>query len=237
MLIDFSIFIDYAPALLLGFWMTIKIVIGAILLGMPFGLILALGRRSRLKIIRLSVISFIEIFRNTPFIIQVFMFFYVLPFFGLRLSAEYIGALALAAFGSAYFAEVIRSGIDAVPKGQFDSARAAGMSDWQVMRYIILPQTLPIILPAMTNQTLSLVKESAILSTITVGELTMAAITVQGATFRPFEAFIMVAILYWGLNETIAISMRLIEKKVSAGRTRSSNVIGMRSASDMKNEA
>ena len=89
----------------------------------------------------------------------------------------------------------------------------------------------------MTNQTLSLVKESAILSTITVGELTMAAITVQGATFRPFEAFIMVAILYWGLNETIAISMRLIEKKVSAGRTRSSNVIGMRSASDMKNEA
>ena len=237
MLIDFSIFIDYAPALLLGFWMTIKIVIGAILLGMPFGLILALGRRSRLKIIRLSVISFIEIFRNTPFIIQVFMFFYVLPFFGLRLSAEYIGVLALAAFGSAYFAEVIRSGIDSVPKGQFDSARAAGMSDWQIMRYIILPQTLPIILPAMTNQTLSLVKESAILSTITVGELTMAAITVQGATFRPFEAFIMVAILYWGLNETIAISMRLIEKKVSAGRTRSSNVIGMRSASDMKNEA
>ena len=117
MLIDFSIFIDYAPALLLGFWMTIKIVIGAILLGMPFSLILALGRRSRLKIIRLSVISFIEIFRNTPFIIQVFMFFYVLPFFGLRLSAEYIGVLALAAFGSAYFAEVIRSGIDAVPKG------------------------------------------------------------------------------------------------------------------------
>jgi ABC-type amino acid transport system permease subunit len=89
------------------------------------------------------------------------------------------------------------------------------MSDWQAMRYVVLPQTLPIILPAMTNQTLSLVKESAVLSTITVGELTMAAVKVQGETFRPFEAFIMIAMMYWALNETIAIFMRRVERKVS----------------------
>ena len=83
---------------------------------------------------------------------------------------------------------------------RFDRARATGMSDWKAMRYVVLPQTLPIILPAMTNQTLSLVKESAVLSTITVGELTMAAITVQGETFRPFEAFIMIALMYWALS-------------------------------------
>ncbi|MDG1430067.1 MAG: amino acid ABC transporter permease [Paracoccaceae bacterium] len=215
MSIDLSIFTNYGPQLLLGFWMTIKIVVAAIILGMPFGLVLALGRRSRFVFIRLLASSFIEIFRNTPFIIQVFMFFYVLPFYGLYLPAEYVGVVALAAFGSAYFAEVIRGGIDAVAKGQLESARATGMSDWQAMRYIVLPQTLPIILPAMTNQTLSLVKESAILSTITVGELTMAAITVQGETFRPFEAFIMVALLYWALNETLAIIMRRVERKVS----------------------
>ena len=215
MSIDLSIFITYGPQLFLGFLMTIKIVISAIILGIPFGLVLALGQRSRLKLVRVLSASFIEVFRNTPFIIQVFMFFYVLPFYGFHLPAAYVGIVALAAFGSAYFAEVIRGGINAVAKGQLESARATGMSDWQAMRYVVLPQTLPIILPAMTNQTLSLVKESAVLSTITVGELTMAAVKVQGETFRPFEAFIMIAMMYWSLNETIAIFMRRVERKVS----------------------
>ncbi|WP_108879602.1 ABC transporter permease subunit [Anderseniella sp. Alg231-50] len=215
MSLDFSIFVNYGPQLVLGFWMTIKIVVCAIILGMPFGLILALGRRSRFLVFRAVCACFIEVFRNTPFIIQVFLFFYVLPFYGVRLAAEYVGVLALAAFGSAYFAEVIRGGIEAVAKGQLESARATGMTDWQAMRHIILPQTLPIILPPLTNQTLSLVKESAILSTITVRELTMAGITVQAETFRPFEAFIMIALLYWGLNETIATLMRRIERKAS----------------------
>ena len=227
MSIDLSIFINYGPQLFLGFLMTIKIVISAIILGIPFGLVLALGQRSRLKLVRVLSASFIEIFRNTPFIIQVFMFFYVLPFYGFHLPAAYVGIVALAAFGSAYFAEVIRGGINAVAKGQLESARATGMSDWQAMRYVVLPQTLPIILPAMTNQTLSLVKESAVLSTITVGELTMAAVKVQGETFRPFEAFIMIAMMYWALNETIAIFMRRVERKVS---NRSNSELASRTA-------
>jgi His/Glu/Gln/Arg/opine family amino acid ABC transporter permease subunit len=183
---------------------------------------LALGRKSNFFIPRFAATSFIEIFRNTPFIIQVFLFYYVLPFYGIRFPAEYVGTVALAAFGSAYFAEVIRGGIDAIPKGQLESAKAIGMSDWQAMRNIILPQTLPIILPPLTNQTLSLLKESAILSTITVQELTMSGIRVQGETFRPFEVFIMVAILYWALNETIATFMRWLEKR--ANRVRGSNL-------------
>ena len=226
MSIDLSIFTSYAPQFFLGFWMTIRIVLGAITLGMPFGLVLALCQRFRFRLLRILAVSYIEIFRNTPFIIQVFIFFYVLPFYGLHLPAAYVGTVALAAFGSAYFAEVIRGGINAVAKGQLESAWATGMSDWEAMRYVVLPQTLPIVLPPMTNQTLSLVKESAILSTITVGELTMAAITVQGQTFRPFEAFIMIAIMYWTLNETIAIIMRRVERKVS-NRSNSRRANGM----------
>ena len=129
-----------------------------------------------------------------------------------------MGILALAAFGSAYFAEIIRAGIDAVPKGQLESARAIGMTDWQAMKNIILPQTVSIILPPLTNQTLTLIKESAVLSTITVHELTMTGLMVQGETFRPFEVFIMVALLYWALNETIATIMRKLEKKFSKDR-------------------
>tara|TARA_B100001173_G_C15948127_1_gene530134 strand:- start:534 stop:1169 length:636 start_codon:yes stop_codon:yes gene_type:complete len=203
--------------------MTIKIVLCAIALGMPLGLILALGRRSQNIFLQFISTSFIEVFRNTPFIIQVFLFYYVLPFYGLRLSAEYVGILALAAFGSAYFAEIIRAGIDAIPKGQLESARAIGMTDWQAMRYIILPQTISIIIPPLTNQTLSLIKESAILSTITVRELTMTGIMVQGETFRPFEAFIMIAILYWALNETIATILRKIERNYGLGQNSNSN--------------
>jgi len=223
MSLDYSIFINYGPQLLLGFWMTIKIVLCAIALGMPLGLILALGRRSQNIFLQFISTSFIEVFRNTPFIIQVFLFYYVLPFYGLRLSAEYVGILALAAFGSAYFAEIIRAGIDAIPKGQLESARAIGMTDWQAMRYIILPQTISIIIPPLTNQTLSLIKESAILSTITVRELTMTGIMVQGETFRPFEAFIMIAILYWALNETIATILRKIERNYGLGQNSNSN--------------
>lgn len=214
-MLDFTIFVDYGPRILLGFWLTIKIVTLAILLGLPLGVVLALGRRSRIAPLRWAAGAFVEIFRNTPFMIQVFLFYYVLPFYGLRLPAEQVGVLALAAFGSSYFAEVIRGGIDAVPSGQLESARAIGMSDWQAMWHIVLPQTLSIILPPLTNQMLSLVKESAILSTITVQEMTMMAIRVQGETFRPFEPFIMIALLYWALNELIAILMRKLERRVA----------------------
>ena len=144
-----------------------------------------------------------------------------MPFYGLRLSAEYVGIFALAAFGSAYFAEIIRAGIDAIPKGQLESARAIGMTDWQSMKNIILPQTVKIVIPPLTNQTLTLIKESAILSTITVHELTMTGLMVQGETFRPFEVFIMVALLYWALNETIASIMRRIEKSYNRNRKQS----------------
>lgn len=213
--LDPSIFVTYGPRILAGFWLTIKIVVLAIALGLPLGVLLALARRSRLRVLRWIATAFIELFRNTPFIIQVFLLYYVLPFYGLRLPAEQVGVLALAAFGSSYFAEVIRGGIDAVPAGQLESARAIGMTDLEAMRHVVLPQSLGIILPPLTNQMLSLIKESAILSTITVQEMTMTAIRVQGETFRPFEAFIMIALLYWMLNEAVATAMRALERRLA----------------------
>ncbi|MEO0765529.1 MAG: amino acid ABC transporter permease [Pseudomonadota bacterium] len=213
MSLDFSIFIDYGPRILVGFWLTIKIVVLAIAIGLPLGVALALARRARLRALRWAASAFIELFRNTPFIIQVFLLYYVLPFYGLRLPAEQVGVLALAAFGSAYFAEVIRGGIEAMPAGQLESARAIGMTEMQAMRYVVLPQAVGVILPPLTNQMLSLIKESAILSTITVQEMTMTALRIQGETFRPFEAFIMIALLYWLLNEVVAIGMRRFERR------------------------
>jgi len=224
--LEFSIFVEYGPRILVGFWLTIKIVVLAIALGLPLGACLALARRSRLAVLRFAATAFIEVFRNTPFIIQVFLIYYVLPFYGLRLPAEQVGVLALAAFGSAYFAEVIRGGIEAMPAGQLESARAIGMTEMQAMRYVVIPQAVGVILPPLTNQMLSLIKESAILSTITVQEMTMTALRIQGETFRPFEAFIMIALLYWLLNEVVAIGMRRLERRF-VNRSRQSATIAI----------
>ena len=183
--LDFTIILDWWPQLLGGFKLTLVIVTGAILLGIPLGCLLAFGRQSRFKTVSILSTAFIEVFRNTPFMIQVFLLFYVLPFYGIRIPANIVGIIGLALFSSVYYAEIIRAGIDSIPRGQMESARSVGMTYWQSMTNIILPQTMRIILPPIGNQTLSLVKESAILSTITVQELTMSALIVQGPTFSP----------------------------------------------------
>ena len=217
--LDFKIILDWWPLILDGFKLTLVIVTGAILLGIPLGGLLAFGRQSRIKIISISATAFIELFRNTPFMIQVFLLFYVLPFYGIRIPANIVGIIGLALFGSVYYAEIIRAGIDAIPRGQLESARSIGMSHWQSMTNIVLPQTMRIILPPIGNQTLSLVKESSILSTITVQELTMSALIVQGQTFRPFEIFIVITLLYWGLNELIATGLRIYERRLKRRST------------------
>lgn len=212
--LDFTIILDWWPQLLGGFKLTLVIVTGAILLGIPLGCLLAFGRQSRFKTVSILSTAFIEVFRNTPFMIQVFLLFYVLPFYGIRIPANIVGIIGLALFSSVYYAEIIRAGIDSIPRGQMESARSVGMTYWQSMTNIILPQTMRIILPPIGNQTLSLVKESAILSTITVQELTMSALIVQGQTFRPFEVFIVITLLYWGLNELIATGLRVYERRL-----------------------
>ncbi|MCB1741886.1 MAG: amino acid ABC transporter permease [Gammaproteobacteria bacterium] len=225
MQLDYTIFIEYLPAILEGFKLTLWIVLAATLIGLPLGLVLALARSAPNTVLRVTATAFVELFRNTPFMIQVFLLYYVLPFHGVRLHATTVGILALALFSSVYYAEIFRAGIKALPRGQAESGRAIGMSAYQSMRHVVLPQALPIMLPPLCNQTLSLVKESAILSTITVQEMTMSALRVQAETFRPFEVFIMIALLYWLLNETIAFGVRRLERSVRARRSGSATRI------------
>ncbi len=218
--LDFSIFIDHGPTILEGFRLTLVIVVCAILLGLPMGALLAIGRMSPKPYFRGPVVAVLELIRNTPFMIQVFLFYYVLPFYGVRLPATLVGILALALYSSVYYAEIVRAGIAAIPRGQAESARAIGMSHAQSLRNVVFPQMWPIVLPPIANQTMSLVKESSILATITVSEMTMSALIVQGVTYRPFEVFIMITLLYWLLNETIAFSVRQIEKYLQKQRDR-----------------
>lgn len=131
-----------------------------------------------------------------------------------------VGIVALALYSSVYYAEIMRAGIAAIPRGQAEAARAIGMSHAQSLQNVVFPQMWPIVLPPVANQTMALVKESSILSTITVSEMTMSALVVQGITFRPFEVFIMITILYWMLNETIAFCVRQLENYLQKQRSR-----------------
>lgn len=180
-------------------------------LGLCLGFVVALARLSRSPWLRGPAAVFVEIIRDTPFLVQAFVIFFVVPAFGLSVSATAAGIVALTVYGGAYFGESIRAAILSVPRGQVDAARAAGMSQAMALRRIVLPQMMAYLLPPLTNQFIGLIKDSSVLSIITVPELTMATQTVVGTTFAPIEAFTMVALTYWALTAAVAWVMGILE--------------------------
>ena len=211
--------------LISGMGSTILISVIAAAISIVLGLIVALPGQSSNRWLRLINRVYVEFIRSIPLLPMLFWVFYGLPIvfrsMGLNIPIDpFWGAIiTLALSDSAFTAEIYRSGIQSIARGQTEAAQTIGLTYTQTMRYVVLPQALGVILPPLTNQMLSLIKESAILSTITVQEMTMTALRIQGETFRPFEAFIMIALLYWLLNEVVAIGMRRLERRFTQ-RTR-----------------
>jgi His/Glu/Gln/Arg/opine family amino acid ABC transporter permease subunit len=229
MRLDFSIILNNWQLLGQGLWLTVVICSLSLVLAMLGGAVLALSRLSRAKWLNFLSTSYIELFRNVPFLIQIFLWYYVLPFLGVRLPAFVVGIIALSALASAYYAEIIRGAIQSVPGGQLESARAAGMSSFQSMRHIIFPQMMGYLIPPATNQSTSLIKESSLLSTITVMELTMAAQRVQALAFSHVEVLITVALIYWAINALLSFSAGRLEErlqKYKRGRAQSGLAAG-----------
>jgi His/Glu/Gln/Arg/opine family amino acid ABC transporter permease subunit len=208
---DLAVLLGNWKILAAGYVLTLGICGAALILALLGGGCLALARLGRAHYLRVLSVAYIETFRNIPFLIQIFLWYYVLPFVGFRLPAAIVGLLALGAYGSAYFAEIVRGAIESVPRGQLESARVTGMSYGQAMRHIIFPQMLGYLIPPATNQATSLIKESSLLSTITVMELTMSGQVIQSATYSYVEVLIAIALLYWATNETLARVSRRLE--------------------------
>lgn len=213
-----DIFTTYWPILLQGTWLTVRIVFVSFVIGYAIGILVALISLIPSKFARLFAGTYTLVLRSIPFIITLFLVYYGLPFFGFRLPAYVAGTVALSLFVSAYYCEIIRAAIVALPKGQFESGRVLGMSPLQTMRHVIAPQVIPAVIPASTNMTLTMTKESAVLSSITVGELTYQSLIIQGNTFAPFEAFGASAAIYWFLTACIAFGARRLEKKTGGWR-------------------
>src|SRR3982074_110749 len=218
-----ALLLDYWLLLLQGAWLTVQVSAAALMIGYAVGIAVAMFALMPGWLPRLAAGLYIETLRNIPFIILIFVVYYGLPVSGIRLPATGAGTLAPALCVSAYYAEIVRAAILALPRGQFESARAIGMSPVQAMRHVVAPQILRALVPPSTNMTLTMMKESAVLSSITVPELTYQSLVVQANTFAPFEVFAAVASIYWLIAIVIAEFSRRLERRVGAAQVESIN--------------
>ena len=210
---DFSILTEYYPLFLKGFGYTLYACTAGIAGGLIWGLVLYIFGQSRFQILRWLYTIYVNVFRGTPLLIQLFLLFYAGPYFGLRLSALATGILGLAAYGAAYFAEIYRAGFQNIPQGQIEAARDLGLTPIQTIFHVQLPQMLTLIIPSLINQTIIVVKESAILSIITVPELTTAAVKVSTTTFSIVEPYLLLAGAYWIIVTFISKGGSIWERK------------------------
>lgn len=199
--------------LMRGLLVTIEISLWAMALTLVFGLATTLLRRSRSLSGRFLARAYLEIIRNTPLLVQLYLFYFVLaPILGLGRTTT--GVLALAAFEGAFAAEIIRAGIEAVPRGQWDAARAVGLSLAQTYRLVVLPQAVQMMLPPMAGLLVSLVKHSAIVSTIAIFDLTNEARNVISDTFMSFEIWLTVAAMYLVLTISLSVAIGGLEQRL-----------------------
>lgn len=215
--IDTDMIARYGPLLLAGLWTTIRICALATVIAIVVGLGLALLLLVRSTALRAFARLYVEVMRGTPILVILFLLYYGGPSFGLVLSAEPVGILGLGFYGAGYFAEIFRAGFQSIPAGQIEAARMVGLPRSHIVRRIQIPQMLGLVVPPSVNQVIILVKESAVLSIIAVGELTMNATRMANETFAVIEPFLAIAILYWLLIEAISRSGQWIERRVRHG--------------------
>lgn len=209
---------DLIPQLLGGLWLTVVITLCGSLLAMLCAFLAGLGCLYRDPIVRGFARVYIEVFRGTSALVQLFWFYFALPILlGVRLDAVLVGVIVLGLNVGAYGAEVVRSSIEAVPKGQWEAAVALNMTRWQTMRYVVLPLAVLRMLPPLGNLLIELLKSTALVSMITVTDLTRAGLFVRDDTLRTVEVFGMLLLIYFLLSLVITATMRLLERRFSLG--------------------
>ncbi|PWC52465.1 amino acid ABC transporter permease [Azospirillum sp. TSO22-1] len=182
--------------LLTGAWLTIRLSLGAMVLGLIVAILCALGKTSGPKPVRWLINAYIEVIRNTPFLVQIFLIFFGLPSMGLMLSPDMAALIAMVVNVGAYATEIIRAGIESIQKGQVEAGLALGLRPLQVFRYVILKPALRTVYPALTSQFILLMLSSSVVSAISADELTSVANNIQSQTFRSFEIYIVVTAMY-----------------------------------------
>lgn len=198
--------------LLIGAWQTVQLSCLAMFLGLIVSIICAWGKTSGPTPLRYIINIYVEIIRNTPFLVQIFFIFFGLPTIGLRLSPNSAALLALVVNFGAYGTEIIRAGIESVHRGQVEAGTALGLSRLQVFRYIIMKPALRTVYPSLTSQFIYLMLTSSVVSVISANELAAAGNDLQSATFASFEVYIVITLLYFILSIGFSAIFSLIQR-------------------------
>lgn len=200
--------------LALGLWLTLKISAVSLVFSLLLGVAAGLGRIARNPAARHLAATYVELVRGTPLLVQIFIFYF---FVGtvLNLSAFTAGVAALSVFTGAYVAEIVRAGIEALPRGQMEAARSLGMSYFQAMRHVVLPQAFKKSLPPLAGQSINLIKDSSLVSIMALTDLTKAGREVVSSTFSPFEVWFTVALMYLLLTGTLSMLVRRLERRLA----------------------
>jgi polar amino acid transport system permease protein len=217
---DFDSLRDYWPAFLHGALMTLEMTAMATVLGLAIGVVLAIGRRGRSRWIAGLCGAYVEIVRNTPYLIQIFFLFFGLSSIGLRLPIFAAAVLTMVINVGAYTAEIVRAGMDTVPPGQVEAAQALGLSTPQIYWDVILRPALERVYPALTSQFVLMMLSSSVTSQISAEELTAIANNIQSDTFRPFETYIVVALLYLAMALLLKFGFHLFGQAIFPRRRR-----------------
>lgn len=198
---------DFGPAILTA----LQLLLFALAIAFVWGIVLAVARLSR-RSLRIAAAWYIEFFRNTPLLIQLYFAFFALPLVGIRLDAFETGVLALAAQHSAFFAEIFRGTIQSIPQGQREAGYAIGMVPNQLMRYVVLPQAVRNAVPSIGNQVILLLQDTALISTIGVYEITLQGRTLAERSAASFEMFVAVGLIYLVISTFFSLALRVVEQ-------------------------
>jgi len=206
-----------------GLWITVQLAILSLLGSLVLGTLVAIFRVAPARPLRWIGGAYVEIFRNTPLLVQLFFLYFATPYIGIYLGTRETFAfnaalLGLALYHAAYVAEVVRGGLLGIDKGQIEAARSLGLSYLQALRYIQLPQTFRSVIPPLGNVSIALVKNTSLAATIGVADLLYAGEIVESRTFRAEEAFVAVALLYLVLTVPLGIGVNWLERRLQVAR-------------------
>lgn len=207
--------LDFLPILLNGAVVTVQVTIASFLLSSIIGLAFALMMVSNVRAVALFGISVVNVIRGLPIIVQLFYIYFVLPEFGVQLTALQAGIIGLGIAYSAYQAENFRAGIQAIQQGQIEAAESLGMRGPMIMRRVVLPQAFRIALPPYGNTLVMMLKDSSLVSTITVAEMTRAGQLIASSTFENMTVYTLVALLYLALSLPLSFALRRLEARIA----------------------
>lgn len=210
---DWSVVSDNWAVLMLGAWFTIKISFIALIFSLPIGIIVGFGRIAKNPVIRFLAGAYVEIMRGVPLLVLL-MWIYIGLGDVVNVETTVAAVIGLATFNGAFLAEIFRAGVQAVPKGQMEAARASGMTSAQAMRYIILPQAVRRIMPPSASQFIMLIKDSSLISVIGGVDLMLKGKNLVATTLKPLEIYTAIAVIYFIMTFVLSLVIRYFEKRM-----------------------